>query len=97
MHATSLHDTVATTTGTRHLLATQVDGDSITVRATAVWPIAEVLDFERHLDDAVAMFEPGAADSDLVVDALDSRMIAPPRLGRRQRAVSSRALFYAGG
>lgn len=97
MNAMSLHDTAATATGNRHLLATRIDGDSVTVRATVVWPIAEVLDFERHLDDAFAMVEPGAADPDLVVDALDSRMIAPPRLGRRQRAVSSRAVFYAGG
>lgn len=97
MNATTQHDTVATATGNRHLLATQVDGDCVTVRATAVWPIAEVLDFERHLDDTLDMLGAGEADADLVIDALDSRMIASPRAGRRQRTVSSRAMFYAGG
>jgi hypothetical protein len=65
------------------------------VRAAAVWPIAELLDLESQ-------FEPGtdtaARDHDaaLVADVLDSRMIAPPRpRRRRERAVSSRAVFYA--
>jgi hypothetical protein len=97
MNATTQHDTVAPATANRHLLTTQIDGDCVTVRATAVWPIAEVLDFERHLDDTVDMLGPGEADKDLILDALDSRMIAAPRPGRRQRMVSSRAMFYAGG
>jgi hypothetical protein len=71
-------------------------GDSeCIVRAAAVWPIADVLELESQ-------FEPGAdvADRDhdaaLVADVLDSRMIAPPRpRRRRERAVSSRAVFYA--
>ncbi|MBM4022221.1 MAG: hypothetical protein FJ284_08265 [Planctomycetes bacterium] len=65
------------------------------VRAAVVWPIPEVLDLESQ-------FEPGndATDHrqpDVVAELLDSRMIAPPRpRRRRERAVSSRAVFYAG-
>lgn len=84
-------------TGNRHLLVTSLDGEQLTVRATAVWPIAEVLDFECSLDDAAAQIPAGDLDAELIVDALDSRMILPPRLRRRQRDVSSRAVFYAGG
>lgn len=65
------------------------------VRAAAVWSIPEVLDLEHQ-------FEPGSdathrsLDPSLVADVLDSRMIAPPRpRRRRERAVSSRAMFYA--
>jgi hypothetical protein len=65
------------------------------VRAATVWPIADILDLESQ-------FEPGAEapGSDhtaaLVADVLDSRMIPPPRpRRRRERAVSSRAVFYA--
>jgi hypothetical protein len=65
------------------------------VRAATVWPIAELLDLESQ-------FEPGTDatgrdhNATLVADVLDSRMIAPPRpRRRRERAVSSRAVFYA--
>jgi hypothetical protein len=38
-----------------------------------------------------------AADAEMLVDLLASRMIAPHRpRRRRERAVSSRAMFYAG-
>jgi len=77
------------------LLSTQVDGEACTVRATPIWPIAEVLDFDEAFDDLAAAgtdLDPG-----LVADAIESRMIASPRLRRRQKAVSSRAMFYAGG
>jgi len=96
MHATFSNPT-SPSVGNRHLLATTVDGDTLTVRATAVWPIAEVLDFERSLDDSASLVQTGDVDAELIADALDSRMILPPRLRRRQRAVSSRAMFYAGG
>lgn len=77
------------------LLATQVAGEPCTVRATPVWPIAEVLDFDEAFDDLTAA---GAeVDERLVADAIESRMIAAPRLRRRQKALSSRAIFYAGG
>jgi len=32
----------------------------------------------------------------VIADAIESRMIAVPRMRRRQRTVSSRAVFYAG-
>jgi len=71
------------------------------VRARAIAPIAEVLGFEAEMDvaaggwiDASTLLG-GAADGDLIADLLDSRMIAPPRpRHRRQRSVSSRAVFY---
>jgi hypothetical protein len=77
------------------LLSTQVADETCTVRATPVWPIAEVLGFDEAFDDLTA----AGADIDprLVADAIESRMIASPRLRRRQKAVSSRAMFYAGG
>lgn len=77
------------------LLSIQVDGEPCTVRATPVWPIADVLDFDGAFDELAAA---GAeVDENLVADAIESRMIASPRLRRRQKAVSSRAVFYAGG
>lgn len=46
-------------------------------------------------DPAATAGQPSAAE--LLHDLLDSRMIAPPRpRRRRQRAVSSRAVFYQG-
>lgn len=86
---------VAPFTGSTSRLAMTVDGETCTVRATPVWPIAEVLGVEDAFDglvDAVADL-----DDRLIADAIESRMIASPRLRRRQRAVSSRAVFYAGG
>ncbi|MFM7245377.1 MAG: hypothetical protein ACKO40_14565 [Planctomycetaceae bacterium] len=96
MNATSHRHAAPSLPGTRQILETRIAGETCTVRATTVWPIAEVLDFERQFDD-VGMLQGDAADADLVIDALESQMIAPPRPGRRQRTVSSRALFYAGG
>jgi len=65
------------------------------LRAAAVWPISDVLELESQL-------EPGSEatgeriDAELVAQFLDCRMIPPPRpRRRRQRAVSSRAVFYA--
>jgi len=75
--------------------AIKVGDSTCIVRAAAVWPIPEVLDLESQ-------FEPGTdaagppQDAGMVSDVLDSRMIAPPRpRRRRERAVSSRAVFYA--
>ena len=69
-----------------------VGGRECMVRVTPVSPIAEVLEFEDE-------FEPGETiDARTVMDLLDSRMIAPPRPRRRRdRAVSSRAIFYSAG
>jgi len=74
----------------------QVGAVECVVRGTPVWPIPEVLE----LDD---QFEPGreaadrGPDDELVADLLASRMIAAPRpRRRRERGVSSRAVFFAG-
>jgi hypothetical protein len=70
------------------------------VRATSVWPIPEVLELESQLEpgsDAAAQASARELERELIADVLASRMIVPPRpLRRRQRAVSSRAVFYAG-
>jgi hypothetical protein len=98
MNATSLHDAVQHDAHIATLLTMQVEGDTCTVRAATVWPIAEVLDFEEQFDGAIAAAAGDVGiDADLIADMLDSRMIAPPRpRRRRQKAVSSRAHFYAG-
>lgn len=96
MNATTHRHAAPSLPGTRQILQTRIADETLTVRATTVWPIAEVLDFERQLDDAGMLID-DAADAELVVDALESQMIALPRPGRRQRTVSSRAMFYAGG
>ena len=70
------------------------------VRATSVWPIPEVLELESQLEpgsDAAAQASARDLERELIADVLASRMIVPPRpRRRRQRAVSSRAVFYAG-
>jgi hypothetical protein len=77
-------------------LTMRVADTECVVRAAPVWPIAEVLDLDGQ-------FEPGSdaaasgLDAEVIADHLASRMIAPPRQRRRgPRAVSSRAVFYAG-
>ncbi|MFM7107145.1 MAG: hypothetical protein ACKOZU_00795 [Planctomycetaceae bacterium] len=64
------------------------------VRAIAIWPIAATLGADEQL--AAAFAAPGsAAASCMVLDLVDSGMIAPPRQRRRrERPVSSRAVFY---
>jgi len=75
--------------------AMQVAGTECRVRATTVWPIHEVLEVEAELLLAAGGHE--AAEGELLLDLLASRMIAPPRSRRRrERPVSSRAVFYAG-
>lgn len=93
MNATSTIRTPSAPRTTLVLEAT-VGGEACPVRATPVWPIAEVLDLDDAFDDLAAAG--GAPDQRLVADAIESRMIAAPRLRRRQKAVSSRAVFYAG-
>lgn len=77
-------------------LTMRVADTECVVRAAQVWPIDEVLDLDGQ-------FEPGCdattsgLDAAVIADHLESRMIAPPRQRRRgARAVSSRAVFYAG-
>lgn len=71
------------------------------VRARTITPIAEVLGFEAEMVLAAdGLADPAAlegwdADGGMVADLLESRMISPPRLRRRrQRTVSSRAVFF---
>lgn len=72
-----------------------VGDTSCEVRARTVAMITEVLGFEQEMEDAAAVQGDHAADGRLIADLLDSRMIAPPRSQRRrQRHVSSRAMFY---
>ena len=87
MHATSVDSRPS---AFRHFVF-RVGAEEAQVRATAIWPVAEVLDGEV----GPQAFGPVAADADLLRDLLESSMIAPPRpRRRRQRAVSSRAVFY---
>ncbi len=66
------------------------------LRARPIAMIAEVLGFEEDLAGDLMDFAGDTADSHLIADLLDSRMIdRPQQRRRRQRPVSSRALFYA--
>jgi hypothetical protein len=77
-----------------------VGDDPCTVRATGVCPIADVLSApEAERLGWEEMEALGVIDS--TDDAGDARslgggMISAPRLRRRQRALSSRAMFFAG-
>lgn len=67
------------------------------IRAAAIWPIADVLAADVGGEAALAALGPAAdASADrLVLDLVESGMIAPPRpRRRRERPVSSRAVFY---
>ena len=65
------------------------------VRVRTVALIAEVLGFEQEMEGEVTDLAGYEADRTLIADLLDSRMIAPPRaVRRRQRPVSSRAMFF---
>jgi len=75
----------------------RVGDEECTVRAAAICTIAEALE---AVDEQAALLagawgaEP--CDEGMVADLLASRMIAAPRRQRRRdRAVSSRAVFYA--
>lgn len=76
---------------------TTVGGVDCVVRAATVWPIPEVLDLDGQFEPG--QFDPGEAsiaDDELLADLLASRMIAPPRpRRRRERSVSSRAVFFS--
>ena len=81
--------------GTRYVVA--VGETSCEVRARTIALIAEVLGFEQEMEGEVSELAGHATDRNLIADLLDSRMIAPPRaVRRRQRSVSSRAMFYGG-
>lgn len=67
------------------------------IRAALIRPIADALAADVESDPALAALGPsveGSADR-MVLDLVDSGMIAPPRpRRRRERPVSSRAVFY---
>ncbi|NDC63790.1 MAG: hypothetical protein EBZ59_07380 [Planctomycetia bacterium] len=80
-----------------------VGGERCAVRAARICPIPEVLGLEEALDIGLAglAVEAGGPmddfDGGTVAALLESRMIVPPRpRRRRERALSSRAVFFGG-
>jgi hypothetical protein len=95
---TSIGGPAAMTASTYFL---QVGGETCAVRIASLHSIPEVLGFEDEMQlafSAVAdaeLHDACADDPQAIADLLESRMIAPPRpRRRRERAVSSRALFF---
>ena len=81
----------------------KVGGTECSVRAARICSIPEVLGLEEAMDIGLGglpgegAVEDGVLDSRTVIDLLDSRMIVPPRpRRRRERAFSSRAVFFGG-
>lgn len=65
------------------------------VRAAEVWSIPEVLDLKGSFEPGMDVTDP-VLDDAILADLLSSRMIAPPRpRRRREKSVSSRAIFFA--
>lgn len=82
---------------TAHRMVINFGGADCEIRVRPILPIDELFGYEEQLE---LPGEPAATDSTAatVADLLDSRMISPPRSRRRrQRPVSSRALFYGQG
>lgn len=78
--------------------------DGFAVRGLPVWPITDLLDCDDQFDAALAVSEPRGErpstdlDPGVLDDIIASRLIAPPRpRRRRERSVSSRAIFYQAG
>lgn len=76
-----------------------VGGETCAVRVSALHSIPEVLGFEDEMQLVLSAAAdgdfPDSGDPQAIADLLESRMIAPPRpRRRRERAVSSRALFF---
>lgn len=74
------------------------------LRGLPVWPITDLLDCDDQYDAALAVQTPDEVrtgadlDPSVLDDIIASRLIAPPRpRHRRERAVSSRAIFYQAG
>ena len=76
--------------------AVRVGSDWTAIRAAAIWPIADVLGIDPAGEPSRRPASTAAAaEARLAIDLLDSGMIAPPRPRRRRdRPVSSRAVFY---
>lgn len=65
------------------------------MRIATIWPIADALATETGLEAAPPAATPGTTADRMVLDLIDSGMIPPPRpRRRRERPVSSRAVFY---
>jgi len=76
-----------------------MSGEPHAIRTVGIWPIADVLGLDDHLDalrcdGTIPPDASGEPDADVLADLLDSQFITPPRPGRRQRLVSSRAVFF---
>lgn len=88
-------DTSAPRSGRRFTAAryaVRVGSEWSPVRVATIWPIADVL---AGAGGPAAAEGAAAADARLVLDLVDSGMIDPPRpRRRRERCVSSRAVFY---
>lgn len=109
MDATSMTSMTSTLTPTATGLTTPARGEAerylvnvgripCEVRVRTIAMISEVLGFEQEMEGELMDLTGDSSDRDLIADMLDSRMIAPPRaVRRRQRPVSSRAMFYAAG
>ena len=69
----------------------RVGEDWSPIRAAPIWPIADVLDASACLESPGST---GGVEPGLAIDLLDAGMLAPPRARRRERRVSSRAVFY---
>jgi hypothetical protein len=66
------------------------------LRARPIATISDVLGFEQELAGDMVDFADDSAEGQLVADLLESRLIAPPvQRRRKQRPVSSRAVFFA--
>jgi len=91
--STASGDGSASGAATRYVV--NVGNSQCEVRARTIALISEVLGFEQEMDGTVVDLEENRLDNHTIADLLDSRMIAPPRWQRRrQRPVSSRAMFY---
>lgn len=76
-----------------------VGGETCAVRVANIHSIPEVLGFEDEMQLVLSAAADGDSgdldDPQAIADLLESRMIAPPRpRRRRERAVSSRAVFF---
>lgn len=89
------------TGGIASRLVMRVGNHACTVRAIPIVRIEDALAFDEELQAAAGLSAEQEAcvatgEAALVADLLEARMIAPPRARRRRdRAVSSRAVFYA--
>lgn len=84
-------------TGGCRMFTATVNGTAQLVRALAVWPIDDVLEYEEQVDGHGPL---GTAaelplEAALMHDLTAARLIAPPRLRRRRdRGLSSRAVLF---